>query len=100
LSKPLVELFDILSLELQRSTDDDNFVEELEEFLKIMDNNDVDQEEFYKNLDFEDEEEDCTISSTPAGNYSTHATFHDDDDIIEHANYLTEVELSDSDQEP
>jgi len=52
--------FDNLSLELQKSTEDDNLTEELEEFLKIMGNNDVD----------------------------------DDDDIIELANYLTEVKFS------
>jgi hypothetical protein len=64
----------------------DNFAEELEEFLKIMDNNDVDQEEFLKYLEFE--HEDCAIS-TRARNYSTHVSF-----IIELTNYLTEVEFS------
>jgi hypothetical protein len=45
--------FDYLSLELQKSTEDDNFTEELEEFLKIMDINYVDEEDFYKYLEFE-----------------------------------------------
>jgi hypothetical protein len=49
-------------------------------------------------LDCGHEDEDCTISSTPARNYSTHVTF--DDDFIELANYVTEVDFSDSDQEP
>jgi len=53
---------DNLSLELQRSADDDNLAEELEKFHKIMDNNDVNQEEFYKFLEFEHEDEDCAIS--------------------------------------
>ena len=78
--------FDNVSLELQKSTEDVNFVEELEEFHKIMNNNDVDEEEFYKYLEFEHEDEDCTIS-TFARNYSTH--------VIGLANYLTEVEFSD-----
>jgi len=47
--------FDDLSPEFQRSTDDDNCVEELEEFLQIMDNNDADEGEFYKDLEFEHE---------------------------------------------
>jgi len=89
--------------ELQRSAaEDDNFTEELEEFLKIMDNNDIDEEDFYKYLEFEHEDEDCTIF-TSARNHptrATHVTFDDDDDIIGLANYLTEVEFSDSDQEP
>jgi len=38
--------FENLSLELQRSAEDDTFTEELGEFLKIMDNNDVDEEDF------------------------------------------------------
>jgi len=94
--------FDNLSLELQRSAEDDNFTEELEEFLNIMDNSDVDEEDFYKYLEFEHEDQDCAISLS-ARNYPTHATrvtFDDDDGIIEPANYLTEVEFSDSDQEP
>ena len=37
------------SLELQRSAEDDDF----EGFLKIRDNNDVDEEDFYKYLEFE-----------------------------------------------
>ena len=48
----------------------------------------------YKCLEFENEDEDCAISSS-ARNYPTHGTrvtFDDDDGIIEHANYLTEVE--------
>ena len=65
--------FDNLSLELQKSTEDDNLAEELEEFLKIMDNNVVDEEDFYKYLEFEHEDEDCAIS-TSARNYPTHAT--------------------------
>jgi hypothetical protein len=85
--------FDNLSLELHRSTEDDNFAEELEKFLKIMDNNDVDEEEFYKCLEFEHED-------TSARNYSTRVIFDDHDDIIELANYLTEIEFSASDQEP
>jgi len=94
--------FDNLSLELQKCTEDDNFTEELEEFLKIMDNNDVGEENLYKYLEFEHEDEDCAIS-TSSRNYPTHATrvtFDDDDDIIKLANYLTEAEFSDSDQEP
>jgi len=41
-------------------------------------------------------------NSTSARNYSTHATrvTFDDDDIIELANYLTDVKFSHSDQEP
>ena len=89
--------FHDLSLELQRSADDDNFIEEVEEVLKIMENNDFYEEDSYKFLDFDHEDEDCAISSTPARNFSTHVTF---DDIIELSNYLTEVEFSDSDQEP
>jgi hypothetical protein len=50
--------FDNLSLELQKTTEDDNFTKELEEFLKIMDNNDIDEEDFYKYFEFEHEE--CT----------------------------------------
>jgi hypothetical protein len=57
-----VRAFDNLSLELQRSAKDDNFVEKLEEFLKIMDNNDVDEEGFYKNLEFEHQDEDSAYS--------------------------------------
>jgi len=94
--------FDNLSLELQKSTEDDNLAEELEEFLKIMDNNVVDEEDFYKYLEFEHEDEDCAIS-TSARNYPTHATrvtLDDDDGIIELADYLTEVEFPDSPQEP
>ena len=45
--------FDNLSLELQRSAEDDNIAQELQEFLKIMDSNDVDEEKFYKNLECE-----------------------------------------------
>ena len=89
--------FDNWTRELQRSAEDDNLTEELEEFLKIMDNNDVDEEDFYKYLELEHEDEDCAISSS-ARNYPTHATrvtFDDDDDIIELANYLTGVEFSD-----
>ena len=71
----------------------DNFAEDLEEFLKIMEDNDLDEEEF------EHEDEDCAISP-PARNYSTHVSFHTDDDIIEPANCLTEVDFADSDQEP
>jgi len=56
--------FDNLSLELQKSTEDNNFTEELEEFLKIMDNNDVDEEDFYKYLEFEHEDEDCAMSTS------------------------------------
>ena len=91
-----------MSLELQKAADDDNFIEELKESINIVENNDVDKEEFYKYLDFDHEDEDCAISSTPARNYSTHVTFDDDDDIniIELANYLAEVEFSDSNQEP
>jgi hypothetical protein len=88
-----------LSLELQRSADDDNFIEEVEEVLKIMENNDFYEEDSYKFLDFDHEDEDCAISSTRARNYSTHVTV-DDDDIIELANYLTDADFSDSDQEP
>jgi len=72
--------FDNLSLELHKSTEDDNCTEELEEFLKIMDNNVVDEEDFYQHLEFEHEDEDCAIS-TSARNYPTHATritFDDD----------------------
>ena len=65
--------FENLSLELQRSANDINFAEELRRRQRI---------------------------STPARNYSTHVTFDGDDDIIELANHLTEVEFSDSDQEP
>jgi len=85
-----------LSLDLQRcGEDDDNFTEELEEFLKIMANNDVDEEDFYKHLEFEHEDEGCAVS-TPARNYPTHATrVTFDDDDVELANYLTEVEFSD-----
>jgi len=64
-----------------------------------MENNDVDEEDFYKYLACEHEDEDCAISMS-ARNYPTHATrvtFDDDDNIIEFANYLTEVEFSDSD---
>jgi hypothetical protein len=67
-----------------------------------MDNKDVDEEDFYKYLEFEREDEECAIS-TSARNYptrTTRVTFDDDDDIIELTNYLTEVEFSDSDQEP
>jgi len=63
-----------LSLELQTSADDDHFIEEVEEFLMIMDNNDVDEEDFYEYLNF---------------NY--------EDEL---GNDLTQVEFSDSDQEP
>ena len=72
--------FDNLSLELPRSTEDDNFTEELEEFLKIVDNNDVNEEDFYKYFEFEHEDEDCAIS-TSARNYPSHGTrvtFDDD----------------------
>ena len=82
-------VFDNLSLELQKSTEDDNFTEE---FLKIMENNDVDEEDFLKYLEFEHEDEDCAIS-TSGRNHPTHATrvtFDDDDDIIELTNYLTD----------
>jgi len=65
-----------------------------------MDNNDVDQEEFLKYLNFDYEDEDCAVFSAPTRNYSTHVIFDDDDDIIELANYPTEVEFSDSDQKP
>ena len=63
-----------------------------------MNSNDVDEEDFYKHLEFEQEDEDCAIS-TSARNYPTHATrvtIDDDDDIIELTNYLTEVEFSES----
>ena len=50
--------FDTLSVELQRSGDDDNFTEELEEFLEIEDNNHVDDGDFYKS---EHEDEDWVI---------------------------------------
>jgi len=46
-----------------------------------MDNNDVDEEEFYKYLNFDHENEDWA-------------------NIIELADYLTELEFSESDQEP
>ena len=36
--------FDDFSLELQKSADDDNFIEELAEYLNIMGNNDVNEE--------------------------------------------------------
>ena len=85
--------------ELERSAADDSFVEELQEFLKIMDNNDVDEEEFYRYLESEHEDEDWAIS-TSARNYSSHVSSDDDDDIIELANDLTELEFSDSDQDP
>ena len=75
-------------VEVARGAFDDNCIEELEEFLKIMDSHDVDEEEFYKYLDFDHED---AISSTPPRN---HSTFDDDDDIIELANYLTEAEFS------
>ena len=63
--------FDNLSLELQKTTEEDNFTEELEEFLKIMDNDDVDEEAFYKYLEFEHEDEDYAMS-TPARNKCIH----------------------------
>ena len=94
--------FDNLFLELQKSTEDDNFTEELEEFLEIIDRNHVDEEDFYKYLEFEHEDEACAIS-TSARNYSTHGThvtFDGDDDIFKQVNYLIEVEFSDSDQGP
>ena len=72
--------FDNLSLELQKTTEEDNFTEELEEFLKIVDNNDVNEEDFYKYFEFEHEDEDCAIS-TSARNYPSHGTrvtFDDD----------------------
>ena len=57
-------VFDGLSQEIQKSAEDDNFIEELEEFLKIMNNNEIVGLEFYKHLDFRHEDEDCAISST------------------------------------
>ena len=55
-----------------------NHNKDLEEFLNILDKKDVDEEKFYKYLDFEQEEEDCAINSTPARSYSTYVTFDDD----------------------
>jgi len=40
-------VLDELSQELKKSTDDDNFIKELEEFIAIMKHNEVDEEEFY-----------------------------------------------------
>ena len=94
--------FDNFSRKCQRYAEDDNFVEDLEEFVKIMDNNDVDEYEFYKYLKFEHEDENNAISTT-ARNYSTHGTrvtFDDDDGIIELSNYLSEVKFPVSDQQP
>ena len=86
--------FENLSLELERSAEDDTLTEELEEFLKIMDNNDVDEEDFYKYLEFEHEDKDRAIFTSARNHptYGTGGTFDDDDD--------TEVEFSESDQEP
>ena len=86
--------FDNLSLALQKCTEDDNFTEKLEEFLKIMDHNDVDEEDFYKYLEFEHEDKDRAIFTSARNHptYGTGGTFDDDDD--------TEVEFSESDQEP
>ena len=50
--------------------------------LKIMDNNEVVEEEFHEYFDFGHGDEDCAIY----------------DDMIELATYLAEVEFSDSDQ--
>jgi hypothetical protein len=78
-----------LSLELKDS-DDNNFIKELAEFLDIIDNNEFDEEKFNKYLNFGlgvYEDEDWSISSAPARNYSTNVTF-DGDDVIELANYL------------
>jgi len=69
--------FDTLSLKLQISDDDDNFMQELEAFHEIMDNNGVDQVEFWKYLDFVNEDEDCAICSRLSTNYATHVTFAD-----------------------
>jgi len=49
-------------------SENDTFFEELEEFLKVVDYNGVDEEEFYKHLDFGHEDrgdEDCAISLHP-----------------------------------
>jgi len=54
--------FDNLSLELQISNDDDNFTKEIKNLSRSRKN--VDQEEFYKYLEFENEDEDCDISSS------------------------------------
>jgi len=35
-----------------KSAEDNNFIEDLEEFLKIMNHNQVDEEEFFKYLNF------------------------------------------------
>jgi hypothetical protein len=51
-----------------------NIIEELEEFLKIMENNEVDEEEFYKYLALDFDHEDCAIPFIPARNYSTNVT--------------------------
>ena len=61
-----------MSLELHKSADGENFIEELEEFLKIMDNEKVEENEFYKYLDLDHEDEDCAFSSRHARNYCTH----------------------------
>jgi hypothetical protein len=53
---------DILYIELQKYADDDNFIEPLEDF---MDNNEVDEEEYHKYLDFSHGDEDCAIFSHP-----------------------------------
>jgi len=50
--------FGNLSLELQKSAEDDNFTEELGEFIKIIENSDVDEEYFYQYLEFEHKDED------------------------------------------
>jgi hypothetical protein len=42
-------------------------------FLKILENNDANDESFYEYLVSEQEDEDCTVS-TPARNYCTHAS--------------------------
>jgi len=63
--------------ELKKSGDD-NFIEELRQFLKIVNNNEVDEKEFYKHLEFgheDHEDEDCVITFMPARNYSTNVTF-------------------------
>lgn len=44
--------FDGSSQQLKKSTDDDKFVEVLEEFFKIMYTNEVDEEELYKHFEF------------------------------------------------
>ena len=51
--RTILKLWNNLSLELQRSAEDEHFTEELEEFLKIMDNNDVNEKDFYTCLEFE-----------------------------------------------